>query len=159
MIREAQILLSDLKFGNHVGSRHRAKQRMKWFARLKVDWTVLYLKQDVWRELPIERLKVLVRGAGAVVARFHVIDKRAPHHNSVVRRHGRSKHVRAIRMRAIVSARTGLTFAVCLHYQTAKIGNQFVELVRFLFPPTLHLRIQRIRSLQPADIDWCREPR
>src|ERR1051325_525823 len=92
MIREAQVLLGYLKLWHDVGSRHRAKQRMEWFARLKIDRTVLDLKQYALRELPIEWLKVFVRCAGAVITRLHVIDKRAPHYDSMMRRDSSGKH-------------------------------------------------------------------
>src|SRR5262245_49552914 len=76
-----------------------------------------------------------------------------------MRSHRGSQHVCAVRMSTVVSPWSRLSFAVCFNYKTAKVGNQFVDLVNFGFPPLCHFTIKGIGSFQPTDLNWGREAR
>src|SRR5512132_52267 len=108
---------------------------MKRFAWLEVDWPILHLQQHVWRKLAVELLKILVSRSRAVVTRLGIVNKRAPNNDAMMRRKGRSQHVCTVRVRAIVSSRSGLSLAICFDEETAEIGNDLVDLVRLYFPP------------------------
>src|ERR1051325_7216472 len=159
MIREAEILLRDLKLGHHLRARHRSEQRMKRLAWLEVNWTILHLQQHVRRELTVERLQVLVSSASAVVAGLLVVNKRAPHDDAVMRRDRSREHVRAIGMRAMVRSWTRLALAVRLHEKAAEVRNHFVDLVGLPLPPRNDGRIERIGSRQVVQLDRRREAR
>src|SRR5437899_353916 len=100
---------------------------MEGLAWLKIDWPILDLQQNISRELAVKRLKIFIGSARAVVPRLHVINKRAPDYDSVIRGHRGSQHVRAIGMRALVGAWPGLAFAIGLDKKTAEVGNQLVD--------------------------------
>src|SRR5690348_3508146 len=57
----ARVLLRDLQFDCLTRVRHAAEQRRSWLAHLKINWPVLDLNDDIVFELPIERMKVVVR--------------------------------------------------------------------------------------------------
>src|SRR5689334_5423199 len=146
MIREAEILLCDLQLGHHLGARHRAEKRMKRLTRLKINWSILHLEQHVGRKLPVEWLKVLVGRSGSVVAGLHVIDKRTPHHDPMMRRERSRQHIRAVSVSAIVRSWTRLSFAVCFYEKATEVWNQLVDLISLLLPPLDHCRIEWIGS-------------
>src|SRR5690349_15900390 len=125
---------------------------MKGFAWLKVDWPILHLQQHVRRKLAVERLKIFVSGAGPVVTRLRVVNKRAPNHDAMMRRNGGSQHVCAVGVRAIVSSWSRLSFAVCLDEETSEIGNHFVDVVRLCFPPGDHRRIEWVSRRQLSQV-------
>src|SRR5262245_30169106 len=108
---------------------------MKRFPRLEIYWSILHLKQHVRRNLPVEWLKVLVGRAGTIVAGLHVVDKRTPHHDAVMRGERRCKHVCAINVIAIVGSWTGLSFAVCFDDEAAEIRDHTIDLIGLLLPP------------------------
>src|ERR1051326_1770593 len=146
VIREAEILLRDLQLGHHLRPWHHAEERMKRLPRLEVDWSILYLQQHIRRKLSVERLQIFVSRAAAVVTRLLVVDKRAPHDDSMMRRNGSREHVCAVGMRAIVSSWSRLAFAVCFDEKPAEVGNQLVDLIRLLLPPLNHGPVEWIGS-------------
>src|SRR6185436_15661965 len=114
----------DLEFRHYLRARHGAEEWMKRLARLEVYWSVLYLEQHVRRKLAVERLKIFERRSGPVITGRHVVDKRAPHYDALMRRDRRRQHVCAVRMSAIVGSWSRLAFAVCFHHEAAEIRNQ-----------------------------------
>src|SRR3569832_1443478 len=148
MIREAQILLCDLHLRQHLGARHRAKERMKRLAWLKVYWSILHLEQHVGRKLPVKWLKVLVGRSGTVVTGLHVVHKRTPHHDPVMRRERSREHIRAVSVSAVVRSWTRLPFAVCFNEKSAEVRKELVYFIGLLLPPLDHCRIEWIGSRQ-----------
>jgi len=62
-------------------------------------------------------------------------------------------------MGARVVLRPGLSLGIGLHQEAAKIRNERVDLLDFGAPPALHGRIERVRALQPTDLDRSAEAR
>src|SRR5713101_7917087 len=125
---------------------------MEWLARLKIDWPILHLQQNIFCELTVERLEIFIGSARAVIAGFHVIDKSAPDHDAAMRRDSGSQHIGAVCVTAIVGAWPGLTLTIRLDEKATKVRNQFVNFIRFLFPPRAHLSVEWIRCLQTAQL-------
>ena len=65
--RLAEVLLRDLQLDRLLGLLQRAEQRRRRLAHLEIDGPVLDLDDDVVVELAVERLEVVVGGAGAIV--------------------------------------------------------------------------------------------
>src|SRR5262249_16417129 len=147
----------DLQFGHQLSFRHCSEQRMKRLARLKIDWSVFDLQQNVRREFAIERLKIFVSGSGSIIAGLHVINESPPHHYSIMSSHSRRKHIGSVNVIAIVSAWPRLAFAVGLYQKSAKIGNDAIDFIRLFLPPLNHRRIERISGLQPSKFDRRRK--
>ena len=61
-----------------------------------------------------------------------------------MRLQGISQHVGTLGMCAVVIARTRLAFAVGLHQETAKVGNEPIDFVGLLLPPGSHAAVERI---------------
>src|ERR1043166_10055429 len=159
MVRKAEILLRDLKFGNDLCLWHRSDLRMERLTRLKIDRTIFNLQQNVGGKLAVERLELFISCAGAVVIGFHVINKGAPNHYAVMGRDRGCQHVGSIGVRSIVGAGSRLAFAVRFYEKTAEVRNQAVDLISLLLPPRNDFGCQRIRSLEATQVDWSREPR
>src|SRR4051812_34716194 len=102
MIIKAEILLRDLQLRHDLRVRHRAEERMKRLARLKIYRAILHLEQNVRRKLSVEWLQVLVRRTSTVVAGLHVVDKRAPHNDPSMRSERCGEYICAVSMRAVV---------------------------------------------------------
>ena len=153
MVREAEVLLRDLKLRHELCLRHRTEERVERLARLKVNGAVLDLQQNVRREPSVEGLQVVVAGRGPVVAGLRVVDEGAPHHDPVVRGERGCEHVRAVGVRAVVGARPRLAFAVGLNEKTAEVWDEVVNLVRLLLPPSDHFRVERVGGLKAAQLD------
>ena len=58
----AHVLLRDLKLDRLVRPLERAEEGRRWFAHLEIDRSVLDLDDRVRIELPVERMKIVVRG-------------------------------------------------------------------------------------------------
>src|SRR4051794_4339073 len=98
MGRESQVLLGNLEFHSHGGMRHGTEQRVKRFARLEIERSILHLQNDVVAKLAIERHELTVRLLDAIVGNFIRVDERTPNEYATVRRKRISKHVRAVSM-------------------------------------------------------------
>src|SRR6187402_2650726 len=94
-----KVLLRDLELRHHGCFLHRAKQWTKWFARLKIDRTVLYLDDHIVSELSIEMNEFIV-GLFCTVFIIRAINKRAPHNESAIFTHCIGQHIGAISMRS-----------------------------------------------------------
>ena len=70
MPRLADVFLRDLQLDGLVGVFQRAEQRRRGFAHLEIDGAVLDLHDHVVVELAVQRLEIVVGGAGAVVLRI-----------------------------------------------------------------------------------------
>jgi hypothetical protein len=58
---------------------------------------------------------------------------------------------------ASVGGGCGAALGICLHDETAKVGDFFVDGIYSLFPPVLHKRIEWIKTFQAADPSWTTE--
>src|ERR1700733_10892048 len=117
---------------------------MKGFPGLKVQWAVLYLDQNIFPELSIQRFEFIVGLFEAVLRFFITIYESPPHDKAMVRGDSICEHVSTIRMCPSICLRTWLSFGISFYKKAAKIRNVFIDLIHFIFPPLLHIRIQRI---------------
>ena len=56
----SKILLSNLELNHRLCLLQRTEKRTERLARLKINWTVLYLNDDIVAELSVERHKLLI---------------------------------------------------------------------------------------------------
>ena len=63
----SHVFLSDLQLDSFLSFRQRAEERGRGLADLEIDGAVLNLHDGVAIELTVERVEVIVSGAGAVV--------------------------------------------------------------------------------------------
>ena len=63
------------------------------------------------------------------------------------------QHVGSVNMGAAEVLRTRFALGVGLHKEAAKVGNQLVDLVHLILPPTDDISIERIGSLQSTNLD------
>ena len=150
MFRLAEILLRGLNFGDDGRLFHRAEQRMKRFARLKINRAVLHLHRDVRAELSVQAREFDVGALGAIRVNVVVINKRAPDDVAFVRRERVGQHVGSVGMSAAISFWSGLAFGIRLDEKTAEVGNESVNLVGLGLPPIGHALVQRIGGGQTA---------
>ena len=148
----AKILLGNLEFHHHLGLLQRGEQRTVGLAGLEVHGTVLDLDDDVVGKLSVEGNELLAGLVGAVVA-LRVIDKGTPHHDAVMRAQRFGEHVGAVGMGAAEVLRTWLAFGVGFHKESAEVGDEFVNLVHLVLPPTDDLGIEGVGCLQAAYLD------
>src|SRR5215813_164151 len=141
MVRKSKVLLSELKLRHHLRVRHRSKKRMEWLTRLEVNRSVLYLQQHIGCEFTVKRTQVFISCAGPVITGLHVVDKRSPDYNAVMRSNSSCQHVCTVCVRAIVSARSRLPFTIGLDHKATKIGNSLIDFVTLFLPPGQHFRI------------------
>src|SRR4030095_2141203 len=92
---------------------HGSKKRRKRFSWLKIYWPILYLHQNIFSELTIERFKFLICLFEPVI-RTLTVYKCPPHYNAVERGNRISKHVGPVGMSPVIILWTGLTFRICL---------------------------------------------
>lgn len=118
-----------------------------------------YLHNHVVAKGAIQRHELAVRLLGAVVRLLMRVDERAPHHHPAMRRQCIGEQVRAIGVAASIVLRAGLAFGVGLDQKPAKIRNARIDGVGCVAPPALHLRVQRVGSLQTTDFDGGTEAR
>src|SRR4030042_13563 len=106
----AEVFLRCLKFGQNRSLFYASKKRMKRFARLKINRTVLRLHHDVGTELTVKPCKLYVSALDTIRVHVLVINKGAPDYNAAVRRECICEHVGAFSMGAAVILWAGLTF-------------------------------------------------
>ena len=126
-------------------------------AHLKVDRPFLGLNDDIGGEFPIERMKDIVGGAGAVglgvaPVQVVVVDKGAVEDDAAMGRERRGQQVGGVGWSAPVAGRAGLALGVGLDREAAEVRNQRVNLLRLGRPPGAHRRIQRVEARQSADL-------
>ena len=67
------------------------------------------------------------------------------------------KHVRSVGMCATEILRTGQSFGISLHKESAEIRNQFVDFINLFLPPFFHISIQRVGCRQTSEFLWRRK--
>ena len=139
----SQVLLRNLQLGHYGRFFHSSEKWTKRFARLKVDWPVLRLDNNVVAEFAVERHKLFVSLLGSVFT-LGTVNKSSPHYNSAVRFYGVGKHVCAVGVRAPEVLRSRLTFAVRFNQESPEVGNHRINFLSFIFPPLNNFRIERI---------------
>src|SRR6266699_1705883 len=88
-----RVFLCDLQLDRLVRFLKPAEERRNWFARLKVDWAIFNLDDDVIRKFAVERMKNVVGSFGTIILgiapiKMVVIDKRPVENDPAVRREG-----------------------------------------------------------------------
>src|SRR5438067_105066 len=126
---------------------HSAKQGVEGFSGLKINGAVLYLHQYVLSEFTIQGLEFVIGLFKTVIRCFIAVNKGTPHDNAAVGSEGISEQIRAISMCPAIVLRSGLPFRIRLDQKTTKIRNIAVDLIYFLLPPLLYLRIKRVGGL------------
>ena len=149
------VLLGHLHLDREAGAGHRADHGGDRLASLEVHRAVLDLHDHVLVEAAVQRGEVIVRGArpvGAPIAPVLVVvvDEGPPEHLPAVRGQRPGQQVRAIGMVAAVGERPGLALRVGLDHETAEVRDRGVDRVGGAPPPVLHLDVQRVGGLQPA---------
>src|SRR5258706_1468313 len=114
------------------------------------------LDNHVGFELPVEGMKDVIRGSGAIIfwvapIEMMVIDKGPIKKETVVRCQGTSDSVSRVVGGAAVGGWAGLAFGIGLDRESAEIRDFPVDLVCFLFPPIGNSRIERIECFEAAD--------
>ena len=146
MVGSTKILLCYLELHHHRCFLQGSEQRTVWFARLEVHRTVLNLDNDIIGKLAVKWHKLLICLIGTI-ATLGLIDKGAPHHNTMMRLEYASQHIGTISMCASEVLRTRLSFGVRLHEKSTEIWNQLVYLIHFILPPSDNIRIEWISCL------------
>ena len=118
---------------------------MNRFTNLEVLRAVLDLKDDVGLELSVERLEVVVAGAGAVdggiaPVLLAVIDEAAPEQFLIKRLDRTGDDVGAFGLRTAIDKRAGEAFAVRLDDETDDVRDVCVEFGDLLMPPCFNSR-------------------
>ena len=117
VLRLPEIFRCDLQLDGFASMIDAAEERRCRFAHLEIDRAVLDLDDDVGVELAVERLEIVVGGAGAVVlqiAPVHVVvvDEAAVEEQAAVRREGARDHVGGVGVRAAVGGRPDAAFGI-----------------------------------------------
>src|SRR5262245_60458634 len=76
-----------------------------------------------------------------------------------MRSHRSRQHVGSINVTAIISSQPRLALAVGVDQEAAKVRNDLIDFIGFLFPPGGDFRAKRISRLQAAQLDGSREAR
>ena len=130
----AGVLLRDLQFDGLVGVVQAGEERRDRLAHLEVDGAVLDLDDDVGLELAVERMEVVVAGAGAVglevvPVEVMVVDEAAIENDAAVRCERTGEDVGGIGGSAAVLRRAGAAFGVGLDDEAAEVGDELIDLV------------------------------
>src|SRR5574344_242501 len=83
--------------------------------------------------------------------------ERAPYYRAAVGAHGSCQHIGPLGMRALVVARSRLSFAVGFHEESPEVGDKSVYLLRFLFPPVYYPFVLRVGRFGIAERHRCCE--
>src|SRR5579871_2945955 len=153
MILLSGVFLRDLKLDRFVCFFKATQQRRDRFARLKIDWTVLDLNNDVLFELSIERMEIIVGGFGAIVARvapieMMVVDEGAVKDDAVVRLQGASNDVGGVDRCPAIDGRAQLTLRVGFDREAAKIRDSRIKSFDLLAPPIGDARVEWIKGIE-----------
>jgi hypothetical protein len=123
---------------------------------LEVNRPVLDLEHDVVVEPAVERAKVVVGSARAIVLRVPpvhvvVVDEPAVEEHPMVRCERAGDHVRCITVRPAVRRRAESSLRVGLQHESREVRNRRVDVVDRPLPESGHARIERIEGLEPTD--------
>ena len=80
----AEVLLGDLQLKRQRRLGHATEQGVEGLAGLEIEGPVLRLYQNVARELPIQRLELIVSLTDTIHGAVLGIDEGAPHHDATV---------------------------------------------------------------------------
>src|SRR5882757_1751159 len=152
----AGIFLGYLQLDGFVCFLETAEERRNGFPGLEVDGPMFNLDDHIGFELPVEGMKDVICGSGAIIfwvapIEMMVIDKGAIKKETVVRCQGTSDSVSRVRGGAAVDGWAGLAFGIGLDRESGEVRDFPVDLVCFLFPPTGNPRIERIECFEAAD--------
>ena len=152
----AGVFLRDLQLDRFVGFFEAAEKRRDRFARLKIDRAVLDLDDDVVVELAVERMKIVVGGAGAIVfgiapVEMMVVDEGAIEDEAAVRFERARDDVGGVSGRAVVGRRAESAFGIGFDDEAAEVGDFCVDLVEAFAPPFRDSGIERIEGVEAAD--------
>src|SRR5258707_10948290 len=114
------------------------------------------LDDHVGFELPVEGMKDVICGSGAIIfwvapIEMMVIDKGAIKKETVVRCQGTSNSVSSVGGGAAVGGWAGLAFGIGFDCESGEVRDFPIDLVCFLFPPIGNPRIERIECFETAD--------
>src|SRR5437867_12545017 len=101
---------------------------------------MLDLNNHVVFKLPVERMKIIVGGPGAIILRLTpvkvmVVDKGAIKNETAMGLERLGNHVGGIRRSASVGGRPKLTLRIRFHHEAAKIRSSQVDAFHLLAPP------------------------
>ena len=150
------VFLRDLQLDGLIRMRHGSEQRRRWLAHLKINGAVLDLNHYVIFELSIQRMEVVVSGAGAICLdvtpiQMMVVNECPIHQHAVMRRERAGDDVGGVGGSASVLRRAGAAFGVGFDHETAEIGDAVVNRIGRLLPPRSNVGIERVERLQSAD--------
>ncbi len=122
---------------------------------MKIDGAVLDLDDDVGIELAVERLEIVVSGAGAVVlqvAPIHVVvvDEAAIKEQAAVRSQRAGDDVGGVGVGAAIGGGAGAAFGIGLEHEAGKIGDGAVDFIGAGAPPGGDGGIERIEGVETA---------
>ena len=152
MVRGTKILLRDLELHHHRGLLQRSEQRTIRLTGLEVDGAVLDLDDHIVGKLTIEGHELLTGLVGTIAA-LGIIYEGTPHHDTFMGLQCTCQHIGTIGMRTSEVHRTRLTLRIGFNQETAKVGNQFVNLVHLILPPLDDFGIKGISRLQTTHLD------
>ena len=152
VIGRAQILLCDLELHHHRRVAQSREERAVRLPRLEIDRSVFNLNDDIVGKLTIERHKLIVRLIGAVGA-FWVVDESPPHHDALVRFEHSRQHVGPVSMRASEVLRSRFALRISLDEESSEVGNQLIDIVHLVFPPSDDLGIERVGRFESSQPD------
>src|SRR5580658_502822 len=146
----AGIFLDDLQLDGLICFPEAAEKRRRGFAYLKIDGTIFDLNDDVVVELAVERMKNIVRGAGAIVFQVGpiemiVVNEGAIEKHAPVWFERARDNVGGIGGSTSISGRTGAAFGIGFDDEAAEIRDQAIDLICFRAPKFLDLGIEWVK--------------
>ena len=156
MTRLTGVFLRDLQLDGFVGFFEAAEEWRDRLARLKIDRAVFDLDDDVVVELAVERMKIVVGGARAIVFRIApvemmVVDEGAIEDEAAVRFESAGDDVGGVGGRAMIGRRAEAAFGIGFDDYAAEVGDFCVDLVEAIAPPFRDGGIERIECVEAAD--------
>ena len=137
----AGVLLGDLKFYSLAGVLERSKERRDRLTNLEVDWTVFDLDDYVGFKGSIKGLEVVIASASSVcfkvvIVEVIIVDEAAIEDDSSVWFKGAGNSVGGLGGSPVILRGADTAFRVGLNDEAGEVGDDFVDLVDFGFPPS-----------------------
>src|SRR6266851_42720 len=150
------VFLGDLQFDGLIGIRHCTEQRRRRLAHLEIYWAVLDLDNDILTKLSIERMEVVVGGAGAISfgispVQMMVVNEGAVEQDSVMGSKGASDDVGGVGRGTPILRRPGAALGIGFDHEPAEIGDALVNSVGGFLPPRGNVTIKGVKGLQPPN--------
>ena len=147
MPRLARIFLSDLQFDRFVRFLETTEEGRDRLARLEIDRPMLDLDDDVVVELPVERMKIVVRGLARsffeiAPVEMMVVDERAIENDAAVRLESVRDDVARVGRRTMIRRRTEPPFGVGLDDYAAE-GREWLRRLDRRDRATISRRLDR----------------